>query len=390
MINFNNTEIAFKYKTDKSLRRAYRLFKIVRYPWLVSLGKKVVPIAFKFHLPIIGLIKATIFKQFCGGETIDDCDETIAILHKHNVGTILDYSVEGKIEEDDFDATCDEIVATIKKSKNNPGIPFAVFKVTGISRHGLLEKLNDVENELTNKERQEFADVFKRVDKICSTAHELGTPVFIDAEESWIQNTIDRLAESMITKYNKENTIVYNTIQLYRHDRLAYFKDQIEKGKREGYKFAGKLVRGAYMEKERDRAAEKGYQSPIQPDKISCDNDYNAALMFALDHIDNCAICCGTHNEESNMLLTELMKEKGIEKSDRRVNFAQLLGMSDHISYNLAHHGFFVAKYVPYGPVKEVMPYLLRRADENTSVAGQTGRELSLLSKEWERRKNAK
>lgn len=390
MIDFNNTEIAFKYKTDKSLRRAYRLFKIVRYPWLVSLGKKVVPIAFKFRLPIIGLIKATIFKQFCGGETIDDCDETIAILHKHNVGTILDYSVEGKIEEDDFDATCDEIVATIIKSKDNPAIPFAVFKVTGISRHGLLEKLNDVENELTEKERQEFADVFKRVDKICGKAHELGTPVFIDAEESWIQNTIDRLAESMITRYNKEKSIVYNTVQLYRHDRLSYFKEQVEKGKREGYKFAAKLVRGAYMEKERDRAAEKGYPSPIQPDKISCDNDFNAALKFAVDQIENCAICCGTHNEESNMLLTELMKEKGIDKSDRRINFAQLLGMSDHISYNLAHHDFFVAKYVPYGPVKEVMPYLLRRADENTSVAGQTGRELSLLSREWERRKKVK
>jgi proline dehydrogenase len=387
MIDFNNTEIAFKYKTDKSLRRAYRLFKIVRYPWLVSLGKKVVPIAFKFRLPIIGLIKATIFKQFCGGETIDDCDETIAILHKHNVGTILDYSVEGKIEEDDFDATCDEIVATIIKSKGNPAIPFAVFKVTGISRHGLLEKLNDVENELTEKERQEFADVFKRVDKICGKAHELGTPVFIDAEESWIQNTIDRLAESMITKYNKEKTIVYNTVQLYRHDRLVYFKEQVDKGIREGYTFAAKLVRGAYMEKERDRAAAMGYPSPIQPDKVSCDNDYNAALRFAVDNIENCAICCGTHNEESNMLLTELMKEKGIDKSDRRMNFAQLLGMSDHISYNLAHHGYFVAKYVPYGPVKEVMPYLLRRADENTSVAGQTGRELSLLSREWKRRK---
>ena len=390
MINFNDTEIAFKYKTDKSLKRAYRLYNIVKYPWIVSLGKKIVPIAFKLRLPIKGIIRATIFKQFCGGEAIDDCDETISILHNHNVGTILDYSVEGKIEEEDFDATCSEIVATLEKSKGNPAIPFAVFKVTGISRFGLLEKLNDEENELTAKERDEFSEVFKRVERICSKAHEVGTPVFIDAEESWTQNTVDRLAESMIKKYNTERAVVYNTVQLYRHDKLDYLKKQVEKAKREGYVFAAKLVRGAYMEKERDRAAEMGYLSPIQPDKISCDNDFNAALKFSIDNLDHCNICCGTHNEESNLLLTELMEKKGIKKDDRRINFAQLLGMSDHISYNLAHHSYFVAKYVPYGPIKEVMPYLLRRADENTSVAGQTGRELTLLSKEWERRKKVK
>ena len=273
------------------------------------------------------------------------------------------------------------------KSKDNPAIPFAVFKVTGISRFGLLEKLNDEKNELSEFERAEFAEVFKRVDRICNKAFEVGTPVFIDAEESWAQNTIDRLAESMIRKYNKEKAIVYNTLQLYRHDRLAYLKKQVESAKREGFIFAAKLVRGAYMEKERERAAEMGYPSPIQPDKVSCDNDFNAALKFSVDNLDYCNICCGTHNEESNLLLTELMEKKGIEKSDRRINFAQLLGMSDHISYNLAHHDYFVTKYVPYGPVKEVMPYLLRRADENTSVAGQTGRELTLLSKEIERRK---
>lgn len=390
MINFNDTEIAFKYKTDKSLKRAYRLYNIVKYPWIVSLGKKIVPIAFKLRLPIKGIIRATIFKQFCGGEAIDDCDETISILHKHNVGTILDYSVEGKIEEEDFDATCSEIVATLEKSKNNPAIPFAVFKVTGISRFALLEKLNDEDNELSESERNEFSEVFRRVERICGKAHEVGTPVFIDAEESWTQNTVDRLAESMIKKYNTERAVVYNTVQLYRHDKLDYLKKQVDKAKREGYVFAAKLVRGAYMEKERDRAAEMGYISPIQPDKISCDNDFNAALKFSLDNLDYCNICCGTHNEESNLLLTELMEKKGIKKDDRRINFAQLLGMSDHISYNLAHHSYFVAKYVPYGPIKEVMPYLLRRADENTSVAGQTGRELTLLSKEWERRKKVK
>lgn len=387
MISFDNTEIAFKYKSSKDLKRAYTLYKMVGKPWLVSFGKWITPIAFKLGLPIKGIIRNTIFRQFCGGETIDGCDDTIATLYKYNVGTILDYSVEGKIEEDDFDATCDEIVATLTKAKGNPAIPFAVFKVTGISRHGLLEKLNDPENELTDSEKREFADVVKRVDCICKYAHDSGTPVFIDAEESWIQNTIDRLAESMMKKYNTEKAMVYNTLQMYRHDRLDYLKEQLEVAKREGYKLGVKLVRGAYMEKERERAGVMDYPSPIQPDKVSCDNDFNTALKILVEELEYCAFCNGTHNEESSLYLADLMEQYNIEKTDRRICFAQLLGMSDHISFNLAHHELLVSKYVPYGPIKEVMPYLLRRADENTSVAGQTGRELSLISKEWRRRK---
>ena len=390
MISFDNTEIAFKYKSSKDLKRAYTLYKLVGKPWLVSFGKWITPIAFKLGLPIKGIIRNTIFRQFCGGETIDGCDDTIATLYKYNVGTILDYSVEGKIEEDDFDATCDEIVATLTKAKGNPAIPFAVFKVTGISRHGLLEKLNDQENELTDSEKREFADVVKRVDRICKYAHDSGTPVFIDAEESWIQNTIDRLAESMMKKYNTEKAMVYNTLQMYRHDRLDYLKEQLEVAKREGYKLGVKLVRGAYMEKERERAGVMDYPSPIQPDKVSCDNDFNTALKILVEELEYCAFCNGTHNEESSLYLADLMEQYNIEKTDRRICFAQLLGMSDHISFNLAHHELLVSKYVPYGPIKEVMPYLLRRADENTSVAGQTGRELSLISKEWRRRKGDK
>ena len=390
MISFDNTEIAFKYKSSKDLKRAYTLYKMVGKPWLVSFGKWITPIAFKLGLPIKGIIRNTIFRQFCGGETIDGCDDTIATLYKYNVGTILDYSVEGKIEEDDFDATCDEIVATLTKAKGNPAIPFAVFKVTGISRHGLLEKLNDPENELTDSEKREFADVVKRVDRICKYAHDSGTPVFIDAEESWIQNTIDRLAESMMKKYNTEKAMVYNTVQMYRHDRLDYLKEQLEVAKREGYKLGVKLVRGAYMEKERERAGVMDYPSPIQPDKVSCDNDFNTALKILVEELEYCAFCNGTHNEESSLYLADLMEQYNIEKTDRRICFAQLLGMSDHISFNLAHHELLVSKYVPYGPIKEVMPYLLRRADENTSVAGQTGRELSLISKEWRRRKGDK
>lgn len=386
MISFENTEIAFSYKSNKDLKRAHRLFKLVGKPWLVRFGKWITPLAFKLKLPISGLIKSTIFRQFCGGESTRDCDAAIATLHKYNVGTILDYSVEGKIEEDDFDATCNEIVATLEKASGNPAIPFAVFKVSGISRHGLLEKLNNPDTELTDKERKEFTDVLSRVDKICSKAAEVKTPVFIDAEETWIQNTIDQLALSMMKKYNIEWAVVYNTAQLYRHDRLDYIKNILGDAQRENFLLGIKLVRGAYMEKERERAIEKNYPSPIQPDKKSTDVDFNEALKFMVDHLDHFAICAGTHNEDSSVLLTQLIEEKSVDKSDKRLYFAQLLGMSDHISFNLAHHGYQVAKYVPYGPVKEVMPYLLRRADENTSVAGQTSRELNLLSKERKRR----
>jgi proline dehydrogenase len=387
MISFENTEIAFSYKSNKDLKRAHRLFKLVGKPWLVRFGKWITPLAFKLRLPISGLIKKTIFRQFCGGESINDCDEAIATLHEYNVGTILDYSVEGKVEEDDFDATCNEIIATLEKASGNVAIPFAVFKVSGISRHGLLEKLNNPENELTDKERKEFADVLARVDKICGKAAEVNTPVFIDAEETWIQNTIDQLALSMMKKYNKEWAVVYNTAQMYRHDRLAYLKNLLEDAKRENFLLGIKLVRGAYMEKERERAVEKNYPSPIQPDKKACDVDFDAGLRLMVENLDHFAICAGTHNENSSALFAQLIGEKSLDKSDKRLYFAQLLGMSDHISFNLAHHGYQVAKYVPYGPVKEVMPYLLRRADENTSVAGQTSRELNLLAKEIRRRK---
>ena len=387
MISFDNTKIAFEYKSNKDLKRAYRLFQLVGKSWLVRFGKAVTPLAFKLRLPIKGIIKATIFRQFFVGETIAECEHTIRILNKYNVGTILDYSVEGKTEDVGFDETCNEIIATLERSKNDPAIPYAVFKVTGIARHGLLEKLNDEDAEMTNEEKDEFNAVFNRVRKICEKAVEVDTPLFIDAEESWIQNTIDRLVTAMMRQFNKEKAIIFNTLQMYRHDRLDYLKNSFERSKIEGYKIGVKLVRGAYMEKERERAAEMDYHSPIQPDKISCDKDFNEALAFIVENHEQFGLCCGTHNEESSIYLTKLMEEKGIEKEDERFYFAQLLGMSDHISFNLSHHGFNVAKYVPYGPVKEVMPYLLRRADENTSVAGQTGRELSLLSKEYNRRK---
>lgn len=388
MISFDNTEIAFKSKSDKDLKRAYWLFKIVGIPASVKFGKIATSVSFKLHLPINGIIKSTIFKQFCGGETIEDCAQAIDHLNQFKIGTILDYSVEGKTSDEDFEKTTLEIIATIEKAKGNKAIPFAVFKVTGITRFGLLEKANDPNNSLNDSEKKEFQELVERVDRICKKAYDNNVPLFIDAEDSWIQDTIDRLTESMMVKYNKETSIIFNTFQMYRHDRLAYIHNCLNAAKIGDYHYGIKLVRGAYMEKERERAIEKGYPSPIQPNKEACDKDYNAALEYIVDHLDVASLCAGTHNEDSSAYLIQLIEEKKLDKTDKRIYFAQLLGMSDHISFNLSNANYNVAKYVPYGPIKEVMPYLLRRAEENTSVAGQTGRELTLITKEINRRKS--
>ena len=386
MISFDNTEIAFKSKSNKSLKRAYFLFKIIGNPTMVKVGKIATNAALDLRLPIQGLIKKTIFAQFCGGEAIADCKNTIDLLGQYGVGTILDYSVEGKTSEEDFDATVSEIISTIETASKSKNIPFAVFKVTGISRFSILDKANESIDNLSEKEKSEYKTIVARIDKICKAAFENQIPVFIDAEETWIQDTIDRITHQMMQKYNKERAIVFNTVQLYRHDRLSFLTNAIDEARNNGYHYGVKVVRGAYMEKERARAKEKVYTSPIQPDKVASDNDFDKALDLVVTNIDIVSVCAGSHNEKSSLLLTELMKKNNIDKSDKRVYFAQLLGMSDHISYNLSHAGYNVAKYVPYGPVKEVMPYLLRRADENTSVAGQTSRELSLIMKEKKRR----
>lgn len=387
MLSFENTQIAFASKSDKELKRAYKLFKMVGKPSLVKFGKWATNVAFALRIPIKRTIKRTIFKQFCGGESIDECTQKINELGKFNVGTILDYSVEGQTSSEAFDETCHEIIETIKRSASDEKIPFAVFKVTGIARFEFLEKINDPSSELSDSEKTELFDLNQRVNKICKAAYDANTPVFIDAEDSWIQDGIDRFANSMMARYNKERAIVYNTIQMYRHDRLDFLKKSIHEAKTHGYHLGIKLVRGAYMEKERERAAKMGYQDPIQPNKAASDRDYDLALIEMLDHLNVCAICAGTHNENSSMLLANEIEKRGLDKSDKRLYFAQLLGMSDHISFNLADAGYNVAKYVPYGPIKEVMPYLMRRAEENTSVAGQTGRELSLIIKERNRRK---
>jgi proline dehydrogenase len=388
MISFDNTEVAFRGKSNADLKRAYWLFKIVGSSSMVGFGKWATNVALNLRLPIKGMIKKTIFRQFCGGESIQESLKTSHDLAAKNVKTILDYSIEGKTEEEDFDATVQEIIRTIKEADNNDNIPFAVFKVTGICLFEILEKANNGIEKLSETDKKKYNKLVERVDLICSAAAERQVPLFIDAEESWIQDTIDRIVYDMSLKYNKERAIVYNTVQLYRHDRLAFLKQEIEKAAADNIHLGMKLVRGAYMEKERERALEKRYPSPIQPDKNSTDKDFNTALEVVVEHIDRVSFCAGTHNEESSLKLAELLKSKGIDLNDPRAYFAQLLGMSDHISFNLADHGYMVAKYVPYGPIKEVLPYLIRRADENTSVAGQTSRELSLIIQERKRRKD--
>ena len=390
MISFDNTEIAFKGKSNRDLKRAYWLFKAVGSRWLVKFGRWSTNIAFKLRLPIKGIIRKTIFRQFCGGESIEGSIDASNDLAKRNVKTILDYSIEGKTSDDDFDATVAEIIATIEQAKNNPNIPFAVFKTTGICLFSILEKSNGSIENLSPEEFKKYRQLSTRVNAICSAAHSCDVPVFIDAEESWIQDTIDRLALEMMVRYNTKKAIVFNTLQFYRHDRLDYFESCIDAAQAGSYFLGIKLVRGAYMEKERGRSEEVGYASPIQESKAASDNDFNTALRMAVANLNTVSICAGSHNEKSALLLVELMQEMGIDKNDPRIYFAQLLGMSDHISFNLANCNYNVAKYVPYGPIKEVMPYLIRRAEENTSVAGQTSRELSLIMDERRRRKSSK
>lgn len=388
MLSFDNTAIAFAHKSNRALRKAYWLFKLVGNPALVKFGKVAVNVALRLNLPIGWAMRRNIFEQFCGGETIADCAHTTQVLDNYNIGTILDFSVEGKASEADFERTCEEIIRTVETAKGNPNIPFCVFKTTGIGRFALLEKLN-TNQVLSPEEQREFFALNGRMERIAQKAYRTGTPVFVDAEESWIQDAIDRLTHQLMTKYNREKAIIFNTVQLYRHDRLAFLTKVTANAKAANYHYGVKLVRGAYMEKERERANDKGYPSPIQPNKTATDRDFDAAVDLCLQNLDGVAFCAGTHNEESSLRLANQLLEKGIDKNDPRVYFAQLYGMSDHISFNLSHQQFNVAKYVPYGPIREVIPYLIRRAEENTSVKGQTSRELKLILKEKSRRKHA-
>ncbi len=384
--DLGDTRVAFAHKTDRELWQAQQLFRIIGNSTITAVGAWCTKAALALHLPIKGLVKATIFKQFCGGETIEESLATAKQLAKSGIGTILDHSVEGQEDEDSLDHNTEEILRTVEVARTHPEVPFSVFKPTGIARFALLEKASV--GDLSAEEQAELQRAQARMESICAAAQAANVPVLVDAEESWIQPAIDRMVEGMMAKYNRERAIVYNTVQLYRHDRLAFLKESHARAAQGGYHLGVKLVRGAYMEKERARAAEKGYRDPIQPDKAASDRDYDAALRFCVEHIGNMAVVAGTHNEQSSLLLARQINERGLAHNDPRICFSQLLGMSDNISYNLSAAGYRVAKYVPYGPVREVLPYLIRRAQENTSAKGQTGRELGLILAEMRRRKN--
>ncbi|KAA5533689.1 proline dehydrogenase [Taibaiella lutea] len=384
-LSFDNTEIAFRYRNNKELKRANFLFSSMSSPFLSKTGMKLTQWAMSVNLPIKGIVKKTIFQQFCGGETIEEAAVTSATLGKFGVDVALDYSVEGKESEAEFDHAVPEFIKAIEFAATQNNIPFIPIKVTGFARFSLLEKIHRGES-LNEAEKAEWARVEKRIDRICEAAARCKSMILIDAEESWIQKPVDDLADFMMACYNKKALVVFNTFQMYRHDRLDFLKTSHNKAMQLGYTLGAKLVRGAYMEKERKRAEEQGYASPIQPNKESTDKDYDTAVTYCINNLDTIAVFIGTHNENSCLKAAEMMQQKGIQPRNAPVYFSQLYGMSDNITFNLADAGFHVSKYLPYGPVKDVVPYLMRRAQENTSVAGQTGRELGLIKKELKRR----
>jgi Proline dehydrogenase len=400
-VSFDNTENAFAYKSDKELQKARFLFTSMGYQSLVKLGTRITPWAIRAGLPIKGLIRNTIFEQFVGGETLEETAGVAAKLKQFNVQVILDYGVEGKEGEENFDHATNEFIRVINYAATQPNIPFMSVKVTGLARFALLEKLDAAatgksgyegkvhEEVLSADEKVEWQRVVQRITRIIEVAAQRGVGVLIDAEESWIQDPVDALTMQMMERFNNKQAVIFNTIQLYRHDRLAFLRSSLVEAQQKGFILGAKLVRGAYMEKERKRAEEKDNASPIQPDKAASDRDYNAAVAFCIDHIDQISLIVASHNEYSNLYTTQLLDQKGLPHNHPHVHFSQLYGMSDNITFNLARAGFSVSKYLPFGPIKDVIPYLMRRAQENSSVSGQTGRELGLIKKELQRRKQA-
>lgn len=403
-ISFENTEFAFQYKSDTELKHACKLFALMSNPLLVKLGTVLTPWAMKIGLPINGLIRNTIFRQFAGGETLQQTADVARVLGKYSVDVILDYGVEGGEGDDtEYDHAASEFIKVIEYAATQPNIPYMSVKVTGLTRFSLLEKMDVLMHkrngslikkyfcaleELSTAEREEWHRVRLRMMRVCEKAAEKNIGMLVDAEETWIQDPIDALVMFMMDAFNKNKAVIYNTIQHYRQDRLQFLKDCIDAAKERNFIMGAKLVRGAYMEKERKRAQEKGYPSPIQPDKAASDKDFDAGVTLCLQHLDHVAVLIASHNEQSNMLAVNQMKEMGIPFDYDRVSFSQLYGMSDNITFNLAQAGCNVSKYLPFGPVKDVIPYLMRRAQENTSVQGQTSRQLELIQKEIKRRKS--
>lgn len=387
MLDFNNTEIAFSAKSEGELKNAYLLFNTIKYPGLVKFAKLGTMIALKIHFPLAWAVKPTLYKQFVGGETLQDCEKAINHLKEFNVMSTLDFSAEGEQTPEGIQATFEETIRSIDYAKENKNLAYAVFKPSTITTDELLAKASERHSELTIEEVKAFREFKERFMALCQRAYDNDVRILVDAEDYCFQDAIDKLTDEAMRKFNKKRAIVFATLQMYRHDRMAYlqkiYADALEKDYIPGIKF----VRGAYMEEERARAAAMGYPDPICKDKQATDENYNAGVRFVVEHIDRFELFLGTHNEESNYKLAKLIEEKGLKKNDPRIFFAQLLGMSDNISFNLAHEGYNVTKYVPYARVNDVLPYLIRRAEENTSVAGQTGRELRMLKAEMERRK---
>lgn len=387
---FNDTKIAFAEKSTAQLEKAKWMFTAIKYPSLTNVGINVLNFTIKNNFPLVtDLVKTTLFEQFCGGETREESMKVVDKMFKHHVGSIFDYAIEGKEEEAAFDTTCEEIKENIKFAIGNPAIPFVVFKPTGFGRLDLYADVS-AGKELTSSEKEEWQLVRNRYEEVCKMAYDNKVILMIDAEESWMQDAVDHLVNEMMEKYNQEKAYIWNTIQMYRTGRLEYMAQDLERAKSKNYFLGYKFVRGAYMEKERERAAEKNYPDPIQPTKEATDDNYNAAVDFVLENLDRVAAFFGTHNEKSTELAIDKMKTLGLAHDDERLHFGQLYGMSDNITYWLGENKYNACKYLPYGPVKDVVPYLTRRAQENTSVAGQTGRELSLIQKELERRRKEK
>lgn len=385
MLDFKDTEIAFAWKTDRELRRDRRLFSMMNKRWFVASGKVLLNTALFIHFPIGWIVKPTIFRHFCGGETINECDQTIATLANSGIASIPDYSAEGRSTEDSYDHVAAEILLLIAKAKRDKNIPFAVFKPSGIVSSSILEKVSRGET-LSNEDQAAWERFVKRYDTLCKNACDADVPLMADAEESWTQPAIDTIVEQMAQQFNRQKAIVFNTLQMYRTDRLSYLERIISKSRTEGWQCGFKLVRGAYLEKERKRAINKNYTSPVYSSKAETDAAYNEALKLCVATHENVSLCAGTHNEESTILLAQLIDKNGIKRNTEKIWFSQLFGMSDHISFNLAKAGYNVCKYLPYGPIRTVMPYLVRRAEENTAIAGQTGRELMLIMTELQRR----
>ena len=401
-ISFDNTEIAFAYKSDKDLKHSNWLYKIMAKPWLVNMGTHLAPWSIRVGLPVKGLIRSTISRQFIGGETLEQTIPVAKKLGEYNVEVILDYAVEGKAGEDNYEHACNEFIRVINFAATQPNIPFMSVKVTGMARFALMEKIHSLMNgsnenslikrynaaleQLSSEEKSEWQRVVDRTVRICQAASQANVGFLVDAEETWIQDPLDALTMLMMDEYNKTKLVVWNTLQMYRHDRLDFLHKAYEAAKEKNFLLGMKLVRGAYMEKERKRAQEKGYPSPIYPNKEATDKGFNDAVRFCIDHIDQVGVMVATHNEYSNMLGAELLQQKGLPLNNTHVHFSQLYGMSDNITFNLAKAGCHVSKYLPFGPIGDVVHYLMRRAQENTSVGGQTSRELGLVEKEINRR----